>query len=66
MDNLVLELRAEVDRLKIELEALRCTLSGLVGHFDDRLAKERTRALRDYDPESRSEVRKIGDATRAA
>lgn len=51
MDEL-LELCAQVDRLEIELEAIRCMLSGLVEHFDDRLNQERERARQDYNPEA--------------
>ncbi len=51
MSDLELELRADVDTLKIEIEALRRTLSGLVDHFDDRLRLERTRVIHEFDPE---------------
>lgn len=48
----MLELRAQVDRMEIELEAIRRTLSGLVDHFDDRLRKEREEARQEFNPEA--------------
>ncbi|MFN7684798.1 MAG: hypothetical protein ACK5QT_05240 [Oligoflexia bacterium] len=57
-----LELRAELDLLKIEVESLRRTLSGLVEHFDDRLHREHLRVVQEFNPEREQ----IGGATRAA
>ena len=51
MNNLELELRADVDTLKIEIEALKRTLSGLVAHFEDRLGRERSQVIQEFNPE---------------
>lgn len=47
-----LELRAQIDRLAIEMEALRLTLSALVEHFDSVYPDELARAKREYNPEA--------------
>ena len=48
----LLDVRAEIDRIQIELEALRRTLGALVEHFDERLQAEREKTQQEFNPEA--------------
>ena len=47
-----LEMRAQIDKIEVELEAIRRTLAGLLEHFEDRLSRERENARQEFNPEA--------------
>ena len=48
--------KAEEDRIRIELEAIKKTLADLVQDFESRYQKKYAEILQNYDPETLSEL----------